>query len=117
MDYKIAKKNIDRLYAEIFDTYVLAIKTYMKENAKQENYFIETLWLDVSEWEIVYAFSCAGDEITIDKIYYIPSRDELGFLIYKFNGFNKSIYRQTSFTKRHLDMLKPLFEIFCKNEK
>lgn len=117
MDYKAIKFEIDNHYKEIFNAYLLALKGYMKEKGTQTSPFIETLWLDVSEWEIVYESSVNSGFIydtTIDKIYYIPSKDELGFVIYK--GHTTNIYKQGPFTQRHINMLGYLFNFYCSGE-
>ena len=113
MDYKAIKFEIDNHYKEIFNAYLLALKGYMKEKGTQTNRFIETLWLDVSELEITYE-SDYRYESTIDKIYYIPSKDELGFVIYK--EHTTDIYKQGPFTQRHFDILGCLFNFYCSGE-
>lgn len=113
MDYKAIKFEINNHYKEIFNAYLLALKGYMKEKGTQSNPFIETLWLDVSEWEIDYE-SNYNRESTIDEIYYIPSKDELGFVIYK--EYTTDIYKQGTFTQHHLDMLGCLFNIYCSGK-
>lgn len=114
MDYKAMKAEIDSHYSEIYNAYVLAIKNYMRENGEQTNPFIETLWLDISEDEVVYQRHYDRQDTTIDKIYYIPSKDELGYVIYQAYT-DDEIFAQGPFKPSDRSALASIFHCTCLN--
>ena len=110
MNYKAIKAEIDGAYFTIFNLYEEAIKNYMRENAEQTNPFIETLWLDISEDEVVYQSNYDREDTTIDKLYYIPSKDELGYVIYQ--AYTDNVYAQGPFKLCDRSALASIF--YCK---
>lgn len=115
MNYKVIRENIKFKYDEIFNLVLDAVIDYMKNNAVKENMFIETLYLNVSDWDIELE---NNDKYvsTIDKLYYIPATGELGFIVYKEDSNN--IFKERAFSHRYihkdLDILMQIFNIFCK---
>ena len=87
-------KNVEEIKAltrELYDKCIDGLKDYIKEHGKRKNQFIETLSYDIHDFEIEY-----DTHSTIDEIYYIPSKDSLGFTIYDGRDRNK-IYKSRDF--------------------
>lgn len=103
MDYEEAKEKVNRLRREIFETYVEALKSAIREKGKKTSMFCETLCIDVSECEIEYY-----DTATLDEVYYIPDKDELGFIVWD-NEMHTKIYVIREFRNGDINMLSTLF--------
>ena len=115
MNYKVIRENIKSKYDEIFHLVLDAVIDYMKNNAVKENMFIETLCLNVSDWDIEIDNNYKYVS-TIDKLYYIPATGELGFIVYKEDSTN--IFKERAFSHKYihkdLTILMSIFNIFCK---
>ena len=81
------------------------IKLFMKEHGVQKNCFIETLSFDISDFEIEI-----GEWSTIDEITYIPSKDVLGFVVYKFDNPNE-VFMAEEFRRGDVDLVYRIFNI------
>jgi hypothetical protein len=77
MERKIAEE-VKALRDEMYNKCMEGIKLFMKEHGVQKNCFIETLSFVISGFEFELS-----DQSTIVKITYIPSKDVLGFVVYK----------------------------------
>lgn len=108
MDYKQAKNKVNALYREIFNVYLEAIKDYVKANGEKRSMFSDTIMLDISGLEIVYK-DTVQSAIFIDELYYIPSKDELGFLVWDDDTHN-STYIQRKF--KYSDTTSFMSELF-----
>jgi hypothetical protein len=104
MDYIKTKEKIERLTKELFDTYLEALKCAVKENGKPHPTFCETLCVDVSKYEIEYN----DDTTTLDEVYYIPTKDELGFIVWD-EEIHKTVYIMREFKQRDTDIMALLF--------
>ena len=112
MNYTEAKNKVNSLYREIFNVYLEALKDYVKTHGEKRSMFCETLLLNVSGLEIVYK-ETERSTITIDELYYIPSKDELGFIIWDDDTHNKT-YLQTKFkTAYTTGLMTELFYNLC----
>lgn len=103
MDYKTTKEKIKSLKNEIFDTYLKALKCAVKEKGKTNSMFYETLYVDVSKYEIEY-----NDTSTLDEVYYIPTKDELGFIVWN-DEMHTKVYIMREFKQRDIDIMALLF--------
>ena len=103
MDYEEAKEKINRLRREIFETYVEALKSAIREKGKKASMFCETLYIDVSECEIEY-----NDTATLDEVYYIQDKDEIGFIVWD-NKMHTKTYALREFRHGDINMLSTLF--------
>ena len=108
MDYKQAKNKVNSLYREIFNVYLESLKDYVKANGEKRSMFSDTIMLDISELEILYK-ETVQSAIFIDELYYIPSKDELGFLVWDDDTHN-STYIQRKF--KHSDTTSFMSELF-----
>lgn len=112
MNYTEAKNKVNSLYREIFNVYLEAIKDYVKTHGEKRSMFCETLLLNVSGLEIV----CKETErsiTTIDELYYIPSKDELGFIVWNDDTHN-STYLQKEFKPGYTTgLMTDLFYNLC----
>lgn len=112
MNYTEAKNKVNSLYREIFNVYLEALKDYVKTHGEKRSMFCETLLLNVSGLEIVYK-ETDRSTIIIDELYYIPSKDELGFIIWDDDMHNKT-YLQTKFkTGYTTGLMTELFYNLC----
>lgn len=105
MDYEEAKEKVNRLRREIFETYVESLKSAIREKGKKTSMFCETLYIDVSECEIEYGY---GSSATLDEVYYIPHKDELGFIVWD-NEMHTKTYALREFRQGDINMLSTLF--------
>ncbi len=80
---KIAEE-VKALRDEMYNKCIEGIKLFMKEHGVQKNRFIETLSFDISDLEIHIS-----EYSTIDEIIYIPSKDVLGYVVYKYDNPNE----------------------------
>lgn len=103
MDYKTTKEKIKSLRKEIFDTYLEALKCAVKEKGKTTSMFCETLYIDVSKYEVEY-----NDTSTLDEVYYIPSKDEVGLIVWDDEMHTKA-YIMREFKQRDIDIMALLF--------
>jgi len=110
MDYKEAKEKIDGLKNELFDILVESVKNVLKENGEKVSPFLNTLHLNVTDYDIEY-----DDHSTLDVVYYIPDTDELGFIIWKEGCTQKKAYFCRKFKIYDINMLQLIFYYFCKD--
>ena len=110
MDYKEAKEKIDGLKKELFDILVESVKNAVKENGEKISPFINTLHLNVTNYDIEY-----GDHSTLDVVYYIPDTDELGFIIWKEGYTQEKSYLCRKFKIYDIDVLQLIFHYFCED--
>lgn len=110
IDYKAMHDEVNAKRDEIFDLSIEAVKDYVRKHGAQTNPFIETLWIDVSDWEIKMWYP--RHEAYIDELYYIPSTDELGFIIYE-EDTNK-VFKAGALTRTHYNIVTLLFDIIFK---
>ena len=101
---KIAEE-IKALRDEMYKKCIEGIKLFMKERGVQKNCFIETLSFDISDFEIDIS-----DYSTIDEITYIPSKDILGFVVYKFDNPNE-VFIAKEFKRGDVDLVYRIFNI------
>ena len=101
---KIAEE-VKALRDEIYNKCIEGLKLFMKENGVQKNHFIETLSFDVSDFEIEIS-----DQSTIDEITYIPSKDVLGFVVYKDDNPNE-VFMYWEFKRCDIDLVYRIFNI------
>ena len=113
MNYAAIHTEVNTKRDEIFYLCEGAVIDYITKHGVQKNPFIETLWIDVSEWEIEMWYS--GRETYIDEIYYIPSKHELGYVIYEED--TGKIFKIGALTRGHYNIVTTLFDILCKFEK
>lgn len=104
---KIAEE-VKALRDEMYNKCIEGIKLYMKEHGVQKNCFIETLSFDISDSEIEIS-----DMSTIDEITYIPSKDVLGFVVYKFDNPNE-VFMAKEFRRGDVDLVYRIFNILYK---
>lgn len=108
MDYNTTKEKIDSLTKEIFDIYIESLKCAVKEKGKTHSMFYETLYVDVSKYEIEYNY-----ESTLDEVYYIPTKDELGFIVWS-DEMHTKIYRMSEFKQKDIEIMSLLFYYLMK---
>lgn len=101
---KIAEE-IKALRDEIYNKCIEGLKLFMKEHGVQKNCFIETLSFDISDFEIEI-----GEWSTIDEITYIPSKDVLGFVVYKSDNPNE-VFICREFKRGDIDLVYRIFNI------
>lgn len=110
MERKIAEE-VKALRDEMYNKCIEGIKLFMKEHGVQKNYFIETLSFDISDFEIE-----VFGKGTIDEITYIPSKDILGYVVYKYNYPNE-VFISKEFRRGNVDLAYNVFNIvynsFC----
>ena len=104
---KIAKE-IKSLRDEMYNKCMEGMKLFMKERGVQKNRFIETLSFDVSDFEIHIS-----EYSTIDEITYIPSKDILGYVVYKFDNPNE-VSMAKEFRRGDVDFIYRIFNILYK---
>jgi hypothetical protein len=104
MDYNKTKEKIESLTKELFDTYLEALKRVVKENGKPHPTFCETLCVDVSKYEIEYN----DDTTTLDEVYYIPTKDEFGFIVWD-EEMHTTVYIMREFKQRDIGIMTLLF--------
>lgn len=95
---KIAEE-VKALRDEMYNKCIEGIKLFMKDHGVQKNRFIETLSFDISDFEIEIS-----DHSTIDEITYIPSKDVLGFVVYKFDNPNE-VFIADEFKRGDIDLV------------
>ena len=103
MDFEEAKEKVNRLRMELFETYVEVLKCSIKEKGKKASIFCETRNVDVSGCEIEY-----NNTSTLDEVYYIPDKDELGFIVWD-NEMHTKTYAMREFKQGDINMLSTLF--------
>ena len=108
MDYKEAKEKIDGLKKELFDILVESVKSVLKENGEKVSPFLNTLHLNVTNYDIEY-----DDHSTLDVVYYIPDTDELGFIIWKEKCTQEKAYLCRKFEIYDINELQLIFHYFC----
>lgn len=101
---KIAEE-VKALRDEMYNKCIEGIKLFMKEHGVQKNCFIETLSFDISGFEIELS-----DQSTIDEITYIPSKDILGFVVYKYDNPNE-VFMCGEFKRGDIDLVYRIFNI------
>ena len=101
---KIAEE-IKVLRDEMYNKCIEGIKLFMKERGVQKNCFIETLSFDISDFEIHIS-----EYSTIDEITYIPSKDILGFVMYKYDNPNE-VSMAKEFSRGDIDLVYRIFNI------
>lgn len=101
---KIAEE-IKALRDEIYNKCIEGLKLFMKEHSVQKNCFIETLSFDISDFEIEIS-----DRSTIDEITYIPSKNVLGFVVYKYDNPNE-VFLCREFKRGDIDLVYRIFNI------
>lgn len=104
MDYNKTKEKIESLTKELFDTYLEALKCAVKENGKTHSMFCETLCVDVSKYEIEYS----DDTTILDEVYYIPTKDELGFIVWD-EEMHTTVYIMREFKQIDINIMTLLF--------
>lgn len=105
MEKKIAEE-VKALRDEMYNKCIEGIKLFMKEHGVQKNCFIETLSFDVSDLEIEIS-----DQSTIDEITYIPSKDTLGFVVYKYDNPDE-VFICGEFNRGDIDLVYEVFHDF-----
>jgi len=100
---KIASE-IKALRDEMYEKCVIGIKGFMKEKGEKKNPFIETLSFNITDYEIEL-----NDQSTIDEITYIPSKDTLGFVVYKSNKSGGEVFIERDFKRGDIE---PVYRIF-----
>lgn len=71
-------REIHNLRDEQYLKAIEGVKYYIQKYGEKKNPFVDNISFDIRDYEIEFTPSC-----TFDVIYYIPSKDELGFIIYK----------------------------------
>ena len=104
---KIAEE-VKALRDEMYNKCIEGIKLFMKEHGVQKNCFIETLSFDISDFEIEL-----GDQSTIDEITYIPSKDILGYVVYKYDNPNE-VFICKEFKRDNIELTYEVFHDFYK---
>ena len=104
MEKKIAEE-VKALRDEMYNKCIEGMKLFMKEHGVQKNCFIETLSFDVSDFEIHLS-----EYSTIDEITYIPSKDILGFVVYKFDNPNE-VFMAKEFRRGDVDLVYRIYSI------
>lgn len=104
MEKKIIEE-IKALRDEMYNKCIEGIKLFMKEHGVQKNCFIETLSFNISDFEIEIS-----DQSTIDEITYIPSKDILGFVVYKFDNPNE-VFMADEFRRGDVDLVYRIYRI------
>ena len=104
MEKKIAEE-VKALRDEMYNKCIEGMKLFMKEHGVQKNCFLETLSFDISDFEIEIS-----DRSTIDEITYIPSKDILGFVVYKFDNPNEGFISK-EFRRGDVDLVYRIFNI------
>lgn len=112
MDYKEITEKIKNLKKELFDTYIEALKNAVKENGVKTSMFCSTLYMNVYDYEVEY-YSSYKNTATLDEIYYIPEKDELGFIVWD-NEMHTKTYANREFRPGDINMLSTLFNFICK---
>ena len=74
----------------LYEMYAEPIKKYIFEHGNS-NPFMETKTIDVTGFDIELY-----DNIFIDVVYYIPSKDELGYIVYT-DETHSRVFRQRTF--------------------
>ncbi len=110
MDYKEAKEKIDGLKKELFDILVESVKNVLKENGEKVSPFLNTLHLNVTDYDIEY-----DDHSTLDVVYYIQDTDELGFIIWKEGCTQEKAYVCRKFGIYDINELQLIFHYFCED--
>ena len=105
MEKKIAEE-VKALRDEMYDKCMEGIKLFMKEHGVQKNCFIETISFDVSDLEIHLS-----DYSTIDEITYIPSKDILGYVVYKYDNPNE-VFICKEFKRGDIELVYEVFHDF-----
>jgi len=97
-EIKQARLHLYKMYAE-------PIKKHIIENG-DSNPFMETKTIDVTGLDIELR-----EGVYIDVIYYIPSKDELGYIVYN-DETHSRIFRQSAFvsSKGNVDLI-PISQI------
>lgn len=103
MDYNKIKEKIGSLRNELFETYLEALKCAVKEKGKAHSIFFDTLYIDVSKCEIEY-----NDTATLDDVYYIPDKDELGFIVWD-DEKHHTVYLMREFKQIDINIMTLLF--------
>ena len=104
---KIAEE-IEALCDEMYNKCIEGIKSFMKERGEQKNRFIDALSFGISDFEIDIS-----DQSTIDEITYIPSKDVLGFVVYKFDNPNE-VFMAKEFRRGDVDLVYRIFNVLHK---
>ena len=102
---KIAEE-VKVLRDEMYNKCIEGIKLFMKERGVQKNCFIETLSFDISDFEIEIS-----DNSTIDEITYIPSKDILGYVVYKYDNPNE-VFMCREFKRGDIELVYEVFHDF-----
>lgn len=71
-------RDIHNLRDEQYLKAMEGVKYYIQKYGEKKNPFVDNISFDISGYDIEYTPAC-----TFDVIYYIPNKDELGFIIYK----------------------------------
>lgn len=99
-------EEVKALRAEMYNKCIEGIKLFMKEHGVQKNRFIETLSFDVSDLEIHLS-----EYSTIDEITYIPSKDILGYVVYKYDNPNE-VFICKEFKRGDIELVYEVFHDF-----
>ena len=105
-------KNVEEIKAlsrELYDKCIDGLKDYIKEHGKKKNQFIETISYDIRDFEIEYDINRS----TIDEIYYIPSKDSLGFIIYDGRELDK-VHKSRDFMYWDFFLVYTIFNLLSR---
>ena len=81
---------IKKAKLDLYEMYAEPIKKYILEHGNS-NPFMETKTIDVTGLDIELY-----DNVFIDVVYYIPSKDELGYIVYN-DETHSRVFRQRTF--------------------
>lgn len=81
---------IKKARLDLYEMYAKRIKKYILEHGNS-NPFMETKTVDVTDLDIELY-----ENVCIDVIYYIPSKDELGYIVYT-DETHTRVFRQKTF--------------------
>ena len=105
MEKKIVEE-VKALRDEMYNKCIEGIKSFMKEHGVQKNCSIETISFDVSDLEIyISKYS------TIDEITYIPSKDILRYVVYKYDNPNE-VFICNEFKRGDIELVYEVFHVF-----
>lgn len=107
MDYNKIKAEIDCLYTELYEKYMMMLKDYVNTHGVKRNMFINTLSVDVSMWGICHHSANA----TIDYIEYDTDFDEMRYVILNEDG---TAFRIKTIGVGDTELLRVLFRIWTK---
>jgi len=90
----------------LYEMYAEPIKKHILEHG-ESNPFMDTKTIDATGFDIeVYG------NLYIDAIYYIPSKDELGFIVYT-DETRSRIFRQSSFVSKEDVSIKLISQVYA----